>query len=42
MAYAEAGEIILSGAVTAAEDANEGDLFSVSFDRLGTVSLKFV
>ena len=38
----EAGEIILSGALTAAEDANEGDIFSVSFDRLGTLSLKFV
>jgi 2-keto-4-pentenoate hydratase len=38
----EAGEIILSGALTAAEDANEGDVFSVSFDRLGTLSLKFV
>ncbi len=37
----EAGEIILSGALTAAEDANEGDVFSVSFDRLGTLSLKF-
>ena len=38
----EAGEIILSGAVTAAEDANAGDVFTVSFHGLGTLNLKFV
>jgi 2-keto-4-pentenoate hydratase len=38
----EAGEIILSGAFTAAEDANAGDVFTVSFHGLGSLSLKFV
>ncbi|BCV22040.1 hypothetical protein hamaS1_21090 [Moorella sp. Hama-1] len=38
----EAGEIILSGAVTAAEDAHAGDVFTVSFHGLGTLNLKFI
>lgn len=38
----EAGEIILSGAVTAAENAGAGDVFTVSFYGLGSLSLKFV
>lgn len=38
----EAGEIILSGAFTAAEVAQKGDIFTVSFDRLGSLSVKFV
>ncbi|CEP66485.1 Fumarylacetoacetase, C-terminal [Moorella glycerini] len=38
----EAGEIILSGAVTAAENASAGDVFTVSFHGLGSLSLKFV
>lgn len=38
----EAGEIILSGAFTAAVDASQGDVFRVSFDRLGAVTVRFV
>lgn len=38
----EAGEIILSGAITAAENASAGDVFTVSFYGLGSLSLKFV
>ncbi|MGB9866511.1 MAG: 2-keto-4-pentenoate hydratase [Bacillota bacterium] len=38
----EAGEIILSGAVTGAVDARANDVFTVSFCELGSVSLKFV
>ncbi|MDN5345230.1 MAG: 2-keto-4-pentenoate hydratase [Clostridia bacterium] len=38
----EAGEIILSGAVTAAEDAHAGDVFTVSFHGLGSLNLKFI
>lgn len=38
----EAGEIILSGAVTAAVDARAGDSFLVSFQGLGTVGTRFV
>lgn len=38
----EAGEVILSGAFTAALEAAAGDVFSVSFDGLGTVTLRFV
>jgi 2-keto-4-pentenoate hydratase len=38
----EAGEIVLSGAVTAAEDAQAGDVFTVSFCGLGSLILKFV
>jgi 2-keto-4-pentenoate hydratase len=38
----EAGEIILSGAVTAAVDAAKDDVFTVSFYGLGTLSLRFV
>jgi 2-keto-4-pentenoate hydratase len=38
----EEGEIILSGAVTAAVDARAGDSFMVSFQGLGTVGVRFV
>jgi 2-keto-4-pentenoate hydratase len=38
----EAGEIVLSGAVTAAENASAGDVFTVSFYGLGSLNLKFV
>lgn len=38
----EAGEIILSGAFTAAEAVNAGDAFTVSVTGLGSVTLKFV
>jgi 2-keto-4-pentenoate hydratase len=38
----KAGEVILSGAVTAALDAVAGDVFDVTFDRLGLVRLQFV
>jgi 2-keto-4-pentenoate hydratase len=38
----EAGEIILSGALTAAVDAQAGDSFLISFQRLGTVGVRFV
>lgn len=36
------GEIILSGAVTAAVDAQAGDSFHVAFQDLGTVGVRFV
>ncbi|MDO7788196.1 2-keto-4-pentenoate hydratase [Desulforamulus aquiferis] len=38
----EPGEIILSGAITAAVDASAGDVFTLSFHTLGTLNLKFV
>jgi 2-keto-4-pentenoate hydratase len=38
----EAGEIVLSGAVTAAETVTAGDLFTVSFDGLGSLNQRFV
>ncbi|MEY7999234.1 2-keto-4-pentenoate hydratase [Clostridium sp. Mt-5] len=38
----EKGEIILAGAFTAAEKAEAGDIFTVSFHGLGSVSIKFV
>lgn len=38
----DAGEIVLSGAVTAATEAGEGDVFRVSFYGLGSVGLRFV
>jgi 2-keto-4-pentenoate hydratase len=38
----KAGEIILSGAVTAAEVVNAGDEFTVSFYGLGSVTCKFI
>lgn len=38
----EAGEIILSGALTAADSASAGDVFTVSFHGMGSLSLKFV
>jgi 2-keto-4-pentenoate hydratase len=37
----EAGEIILSGAVTAAVDAQAGDFFHIAFQNLGTVGVRF-
>ncbi|MDD4658293.1 MAG: fumarylacetoacetate hydrolase family protein [Eubacteriales bacterium] len=37
----KAGEIILSGAITAAVNAEVGDVFNLTFDRLGAVSVKF-
>ncbi len=36
------GEIVLSGAVTAAVDAQAGDSFHISFQGLGTVGVRFV
>lgn len=36
-----AGEIVLSGAITAAPPAAAGDRFEVSFERLGSVSVHF-
>jgi len=38
----EEGEIILSGALTAAVDARAGDSFLISFQDLGTVGVRFV
>ncbi|GAW91027.1 2-keto-4-pentenoate hydratase [Calderihabitans maritimus] len=38
----EAGEIILSGAFTAAVDAAKGDVFHFSFHSLGSVSLRII
>ena len=38
----EEGEVILSGAVTAAVDARAGDSFLISFQGLGTVGVRFV
>ncbi|MCC9293590.1 fumarylacetoacetate hydrolase family protein [Clostridium sp. WLY-B-L2] len=38
----EKGEIILAGAFTAAEKAEAGDIFTVSFHGLGSVSVKFI
>lgn len=38
----EAGEIVLSGAVTAAESASAGDVFTLSFYGMGSLNLKFV
>ncbi len=38
----EEGEIILSGALTAAVDAKAGDCFLISFHGLGTVGVRFV
>ncbi|MFH0871903.1 MAG: fumarylacetoacetate hydrolase family protein [bacterium] len=38
----EAGEIILSGAVTAAVDARSGDSFRIAFQHLGSVGVRFV
>ncbi len=35
------GDVILSGAITAAVEAKPGDYFRVSFDRLGEVCLSF-
>lgn len=37
----EAGEIILSGALTAAVDAQPGDTFHVAFQELGSVGVRF-
>lgn len=38
----KAGEIILSGAITAATSVEKGDIISVSFDKLGELQVKFV
>jgi 2-keto-4-pentenoate hydratase len=38
----EEGEVILSGALTAAVDAKAGDCFLMSFQGLGTVGVRFV
>jgi 2-keto-4-pentenoate hydratase len=38
----EAGEIILSGALTAAVDARQGDYFHVAFQELGSVGVRFI
>jgi len=38
----EEGEIILSGALTAAVDARAGDFFLISFQELGTVGVRFI
>jgi 2-keto-4-pentenoate hydratase len=38
----EAGEIVLSGAITAAVDVVAGDVVEAHFDRLGSVSVRFV
>jgi 2-keto-4-pentenoate hydratase len=38
----KAGEVIMPGAISAAVDVAKGDLLRASFDRLGTVSVRFV
>jgi len=38
----EAGEIVLSGAVTAAETVSAGDVYTVSFDGLGSLNQRFI
>jgi 2-keto-4-pentenoate hydratase len=38
----EPGDIVLSGAVTAAVDVAAGDVVQASFDRLGSVAVRFV
>lgn len=38
----EPGEIVLSGAVTAAVSVEAGDVVEASFDRLGSVTVRFV
>lgn len=38
----EANEIVLSGAITAAVDAEAGDVFTASFHGLGSLNLKFI
>lgn len=37
-----AGEIVLSGAVTAAETVSAGDVYTVSFDGLGSLNQRFI
>lgn len=37
----EAGQIILSGALTAAQPAKEGDFFNISFYGMGSVGVRF-
>lgn len=37
----EQGSIVMAGAVTAAEKAEKGDFFTISFQGLGSVSVKF-
>lgn len=38
----KAGDVVLSGAFTAAEAAEAGDFFTISFQGLGSVSIKFI
>jgi 2-keto-4-pentenoate hydratase len=38
----KAGEVILSGALSAAVDAKSGDEFSAKFAQIGEVSVQFV
>jgi len=38
----KAGEIVMSGSLTAAVKVNPGDVIRVTFDRLGSVTAKFV
>lgn len=40
-AFLKKGDIILSGALVKAEEADKGDCFSVTFDRLGSACCKF-
>lgn len=37
----KAGEVLLSGALSAAVDAHPGDMFSIEIDHLGEVSVRF-
>lgn len=39
--YLHAGQIIMSGALTAADPAIAGDCYTVSFDGMGSISLRF-
>ena len=36
------GDVVLPGALTAATDVQAGDVVTASFDRLGSVSVRFV
>ncbi|MEM3265216.1 MAG: 2-keto-4-pentenoate hydratase [Thermoplasmata archaeon] len=40
--YLEAGEVILSGALSGAIEARRGDIFTVSFHTLGSISISFI
>ena len=39
--YLKAGDIILSGAIIAAEDVKKGDVMSVNFSQLGEINIRF-